>query len=74
MRMEEKIKELEKKVDKLEKRIDNIIKELKHVATITIIEEDDLEIIKPKKHSISIHELCNQTKINKKISTKIVRV
>jgi len=38
-----RINELEERVIKLEKRIDNIIKELKHIATITIFEEDEDE-------------------------------
>jgi len=34
----------------------------------------NIEIIKPNNPRISLHALCNSTKINKKISTKIVRV
>ena len=78
-----RVLELEKKVEKLEQEIGTLkakfefaIKELYHKGNIEIIidEENDLEMVKPKKHNISIHGLCDQTKINKKISTKIVRI
>lgn len=49
----------------------NINKELKRLKKKL---GSQLEIIKPKKHSVSLHELCNSTKIDKRISTTIVRV